>query len=93
MLFIVRPVSFWFQAFPDRFTKAQPNAGHEAIAALAGRASSPVKVITQNIDALHQQTVTPWDSAERLVEVHGRLGLYRYAEDFCSIIIWISRWG
>lgn len=42
---------FWLRHFPLSFTRMTPNAGHEAIAALA-REFPELRVITQNIDAL-----------------------------------------
>ena len=48
-------------------TRAEPNAGHRAIAqwVLEGKVSS---VITQNIDGLHQVSGVPDD---RMIELHG----------------------
>lgn len=46
-----------------RMRRAEPNAGHRAVAALA-----PELVITQNVDGLHEQAGTP-----RLVALHGRI--------------------
>jgi NAD-dependent deacetylase len=48
---------------------AKPNAAH---AALAGLASSGVdtRIITQNIDGLHQKAGTP---ADRVIELHGTM--------------------
>jgi NAD-dependent SIR2 family protein deacetylase len=48
---------------------------------------SQVRVITQNIDTLHQQTRTHWSAVDQLIEVHGRLGLYHCAsdEDNCDL--------
>jgi NAD-dependent deacetylase len=47
--------------------EAQPNAGHEAIAALERRGKLHA-LITQNIDGLHQKA---GNSPERVIEVHG----------------------
>ena len=33
--------------------------------------------MTQNVDGLHQRTRASWDHRSRLVEAHGRLGLYK----------------
>jgi len=49
------------------FNKAEPNAAHLALAALA-RLGQLDLLITQNIDGLHQRAETPVD---RLVELHG----------------------
>jgi NAD-dependent deacetylase len=49
--------------------RAEPNAAHTALAALA-RSSVDTSVITQNIDGLHQKAGTP---AERVIELHGTM--------------------
>jgi NAD-dependent deacetylase len=57
----------WHQAMRALFANSRPNAGHEEIAALAGRLpNARVTVITQNIDGLHQAA----GSAE-VIEIHG----------------------
>ena len=48
---------------------AEPNAAHAALADLAG-SRIDTRVITQNIDGLHQKAGTP---AERVIEVHGSM--------------------
>jgi len=48
---------------------ARPNAGHLAIAAL-GRGATPVTVVTQNVDGLHQQAGS---EPSRVIEVHGTM--------------------
>ncbi len=48
---------------------AEPNAAHQALAALAGSAID-TQVITQNIDGLHQRAGTP---AGRVIELHGTM--------------------
>ena len=55
----------------QRFSAAQPNAGHHALAALeAGGAVSGI--ITQNVDGLHHAA-----GSRRVVELHGTLGAVR----------------
>jgi NAD-dependent deacetylase len=49
--------------------RAEPNAAHTALAALA-RSGVVTSVITQNIDGLHQKAGTP---AERVLELHGTM--------------------
>lgn len=49
------------------FAAAEPNAGHRALAALAGQGRLAC-LITQNIDGLHQRAGHP---AENLIEIHG----------------------
>jgi len=48
---------------------AQPNAAHQALARLAGSAID-TRVITQNIDELHQRAGTP---PGRVIELHGTM--------------------
>ncbi|MFD9544096.1 NAD-dependent deacetylase [Streptomyces sp. NPDC060022] len=47
--------------------KAEPNAAHRAVAGLE-RSGTPVRVLTQNVDGLHQQAGL---SARKVVELHG----------------------
>jgi NAD-dependent SIR2 family protein deacetylase len=51
----------------ERFSGAEPNAGHRALAALEG-AGHLAGVITQNVDRLHQRA-----GSRRVVELHGAL--------------------
>ncbi|CAN0557698.1 unnamed protein product, partial [Ectocarpus sp. 12 AP-2014] len=67
---------FFLKHFPMSFTRKTPNAGHEALAALA-REFPALRVVTQNIDGLHRDTVNPWPDPARLIEAHGRLGLFK----------------
>jgi NAD-dependent deacetylase len=46
----------------------QPNAAHQAIARLENEGSAAVRVITQNIDGLHQAAGLP---ARKVLELHG----------------------
>lgn len=59
----------WTRRFEgeDTIGKAQPNAGHRAVAKLVERGVVSA-VVTQNIDGLHQMGGVPED---RLIEVHG----------------------
>jgi NAD-dependent deacetylase len=63
---------FWlpFLEMPENPT---PNAGHLALAALLSDFSN-LNMITQNVDGLHLPS-------ERLIEAHGRLGLYKCMPD------------
>jgi len=60
---------YWARSFVGwgRFTQAEPNVGHEALARLqrAGRVGA---VITQNVDGLHQRAGT-----REVIELHGSL--------------------
>ncbi|WP_371668325.1 NAD-dependent deacetylase [Streptomyces sp. NBC_00289] len=47
--------------------RAEPNAAHRAVAALE-RAGVPVRVLTQNVDGLHQLAGMP---ARKVLELHG----------------------
>lgn len=58
-----------------------PSGGHYAVAELAASPHSNVKVITQNIDGLHGRSGLPSD---RLVEVHGRSGLFKCVTPGCQ---------
>lgn len=65
--------SFWLRTHEiPSFIKAKPNQGHVAIAKIMRKAD--VFVITQNIDTLHTKSGA---LENRLVEIHGRLGLYK----------------
>ncbi|KAG2386950.1 hypothetical protein C9374_001985 [Naegleria lovaniensis] len=65
--------NFWLQTHHRReYLIAKPNEGHYSIARLSKLCN--VRVITQNIDHLHLKTSL---SPSRVIEVHGRLGLYK----------------
>lgn len=55
----------------------RPNPGHESLARLASFAGSECRIITQNVDGLHSATSHVWNARDRLIEAHGRLGLYK----------------
>ena len=48
--------------------RAQPNAGHQALAEAVRRLGERFLLVTQNVDGLHRRA-----GSERLVEIHGRL--------------------
>jgi NAD-dependent deacetylase len=54
-------------ATDETMTKAEPNAGHRALAKLVevGRMSA---IITQNVDGLHQRSGVP---GSKIIELHG----------------------
>ena len=62
----------WQQRLDHPAFRAEPNAGHRALAALE-RAGKLHALITQNIDGLHQKA---GNSAEIVVEVHGTVHEY-----------------
>jgi len=71
---------FWLNTHerPEYYT-ARPNAGHYAIAHICQMVHNS-KVITQNVDRLHSKTCL---IPNKLVEVHGRLGLYKCYRKNC----------
>jgi NAD-dependent deacetylase len=58
----------------------EPSEGHFAIAALAAQPHANIRVITQNIDNLHLRSGLP---ADKLIEVHGRCGLFKCVTPGC----------
>ncbi|SBU92902.1 NAD-dependent deacetylase [Streptomyces sp. PpalLS-921] len=57
----------WQMRLTSATWDAEPNAAHRAVAALE-RSGTPVRVITQNVDGLHQAAGL---SARKVVELHG----------------------
>ncbi|NNN34481.1 NAD-dependent deacetylase [Streptomyces sp. S3(2020)] len=57
----------WRMRRENRTLRAEPNAAHLAVAELE-RAGVPVRVITQNVDGLHQLAGMP---ARKVLELHG----------------------
>ncbi|SFF65506.1 SIR2 family NAD-dependent protein deacylase [Streptomyces mirabilis] len=57
----------WQMRRKHRTLKAEPNAAHRAVAELE-RSGVPVRVITQNVDGLHQLAGMP---ARKVIELHG----------------------
>ncbi|MGW3129990.1 SIR2 family NAD-dependent protein deacylase [Streptomyces sp. NPDC001123] len=57
----------WQMRRQNRTLKAEPNAAHRAVAELE-RSGVPVRVITQNVDGLHQLAGMP---ARKVLELHG----------------------
>ncbi|MFJ6573198.1 SIR2 family NAD-dependent protein deacylase [Streptomyces sp. NPDC091292] len=57
----------WRMRRRNRTLQAEPNAAHHAVAELE-RSGVPVRVITQNVDGLHQRAGL---SARKVVELHG----------------------
>ncbi|AJP05914.1 NAD-dependent deacetylase [Streptomyces cyaneogriseus subsp. noncyanogenus] len=62
----------WRMRLKNRTLRAQPNAAHRAVAELE-RAGVPVRVITQNVDGLHQLAGL---SARKVLELHGTARSY-----------------
>ncbi|MGY5059745.1 SIR2 family NAD-dependent protein deacylase [Streptomyces sp. 900105755] len=57
----------WQMRRQNRALMAEPNAAHRAVAGLE-RSGTPVRVITQNVDGLHQLAGMP---ARKVLELHG----------------------
>ncbi|MFD3616391.1 NAD-dependent deacetylase [Streptomyces sp. NPDC058676] len=57
----------WQMRRENRALQAEPNAAHRAVAELE-RSGVPVRVITQNVDGLHQLAGMP---ARKVLELHG----------------------
>lgn len=57
----------WQMRRENRALRAEPNAAHHAVAELE-RTGVPVRVITQNVDGLHQLAGLP---ARKVLELHG----------------------
>ncbi|MGW2175075.1 SIR2 family NAD-dependent protein deacylase [Streptomyces sp. NPDC001705] len=57
----------WLMRRANRTLGAEPNAAHRAVAELE-RSGFPVRVITQNVDGLHQRAGL---SARKVLELHG----------------------
>ncbi|MGW0608973.1 SIR2 family NAD-dependent protein deacylase [Streptomyces sp. NPDC002788] len=57
----------WRMRQKNRTLQAEPNAAHRAVAELE-RSGVPVRVITQNVDGLHQLAGMP---ARKVLELHG----------------------
>lgn len=57
----------WRMRVKTHALKAEPNGAHRAVAELE-RSGVPVRVITQNVDGLHQLAGTP---ARKVLELHG----------------------
>ena len=62
-------VSYWKSRHEHPVWRAEPNAGHLAVASLAD-SDIDTTVVTQNTDGLHQRAGTP---ADRVVELHGTM--------------------
>ncbi|GAA2095574.1 NAD-dependent protein deacetylase [Streptomyces albiaxialis] len=62
----------WQMRLSSPTWRAEPNAAHRAVAELE-RAGTPVRVITQNVDGLHQAAGLP---ARKVLELHGSSRTY-----------------
>ena len=57
----------WYEARREFVRQAEPNAGHRALAALAGRVPQ-LTLVTQNVDGLHQKA-----GSTGVLEYHGNI--------------------
>lgn len=64
----------WYEWRRELVRRAEPNAGHHALAALAGRVPR-LTLVTQNVDGLHQRA-----GSRGVIEYHGNL-----LQDRCSV--------
>jgi NAD-dependent deacetylase len=65
----------WYAHRRAMLTKAEPNAGHLALAAYALRHPGRLSLITQNVDGLHQRSAQP-----ETIALHGALGEDRWLD-------------
>jgi NAD-dependent deacetylase len=70
----------WYAWRRELVEQAQPNAGHVALAQAAKR-FSPLCVVTQNVDGLHQRA-----GSAGVIEIHGSLVRTRCADD-CGHVV------
>ncbi|TRY50582.1 DHS-like NAD/FAD-binding domain-containing protein/Sirtuin family protein [Cryptosporidium tyzzeri] len=77
----------WYSIFQNNFKfwssflTAEPNEGHRVLSKLCSDFPNRIKVITQNIDGLMQQTNCP---RENIIEIHGRIHYLRCANPNCD---------
>jgi NAD-dependent deacetylase len=64
--------------------RAEPNAGHRALARLAAALPERFALVTQNVDGLHRRAGSP---DETTYPIHGDIGLMR-----CAAACTIDRW-
>lgn len=62
----------WYSWRRDLVSKAEPNAGHEALAKLEAMWSGEFLLVTQNVDGLHARA-----GSREIVEVHGSIARTR----------------
>eukprot|EP01055_Gregarina_sp_Pseudo9_P000545 Gregarina_sp_Pseudo_9__544@NODE_1350_length_1670_cov_18_211527_g1261_i0_p1_GENE_NODE_1350_length_1670_cov_18_211527_g1261_i0NODE_1350_length_1670_cov_18_211527_g1261_i0_p1_ORF_typecomplete_len422_score30_71SIR2/PF02146_17/1_4e25_NODE_1350_length_1670_cov_18_211527_g1261_i03371602 len=73
---------FWFDSHHvGEFLNAVPNEAHYAIGYLCSKYQGRIRLVTQNVDTLHEKAMCP---PSGLIEIHGRLGLYRCSRHTCE---------
>jgi NAD-dependent deacetylase len=71
-------VSDWYGWRRGQALKAEPNAGHRALAEMERRAPEFL-LVTQNVDGLHARA-----GSKRLIELHGNIHRFRCFENNCA---------
>ena len=77
----------WYAWRRELVAKAQPNAGHFALAELERRASDFL-LITQNVDGLHQRA-----GSRKLVELHGNIARVKCSREGTIVEEWTAPAG
>jgi NAD-dependent deacetylase len=72
----------WYAWRRKLVAKAEPNAGHRALAVLEGRVSDFV-LITQNVDGLHRRA-----GSRNVVELHGNIGRVKCSRENTIVEHW-----
>ena len=72
----------WYAWRRELVSRATPNAGHLALAALEGRFPE-FTLITQNVDGLHQQA-----GSRRVIELHGNIRRIRCSAENIIVEAW-----
>src|SRR4029077_20692714 len=67
----------WYAWRREQALKAEPNAGHLALAEMERRASE-FSLVTQNVDGLHKRA-----GSRQIVELHGNIHRFRCFENEC----------
>lgn len=80
-----RTVWAWYRWRRELVRDAAPNAGHEAIARLAGRAPR-LTLVTQNVDELHQRA-----GSRDVLELHGSIMRARCTREGTVVRDWVER--
>src|SRR6267378_8704203 len=71
-------VSDWYAWRREQALKAEPNAGHLALAEMERRAPE-FFLVTQNVDGLHARA-----GSKQMVELHGNIHRFRCFENDCT---------
>ena len=75
----------WYDWRRQLVSKAQPNAGHEALVQMEARVPD-FTLITQNVDGLHQQA-----GSKRVLELHGNIRRTKCFREDCVVDSWDSK--